>query len=161
MCFVAVAGTPSTDHTYASSCARRFWCVEDNNACTRCVLVALLDAQDTETFEWTLRQYALAHKRVPETIFTDEDAAMLAAVRNVWPSTRHLYAAHTVMLVFGAVAHHEHTHSYMHARLAPTKKKCFCTLHTARSWLQFLMCIASHARFLSAKVCVYGTCLSD
>jgi hypothetical protein len=57
---------------------------------TRCVFAALLDAQTVEMFQWVLRQYELAIKQRPRAFFTDQDAAMLAAVRTAWPDATHL-----------------------------------------------------------------------
>src|SRR5215469_7027667 len=63
----------------------------DNNYKTRIVAQALTKYENQADFNWIL-QYTLqaANNLPPKILFTDSDPAIIAAVQEVYPQTRHL-----------------------------------------------------------------------
>ena len=66
--------------------------VVDGDGHTRILFVTLVAHQDAQSFEWVFRKMMLVFKIAPKVIFTDSDAAMAAAIWNI-------FGAHVVHLL--------------------------------------------------------------
>jgi hypothetical protein len=65
--------------------------------------VSLLQREDARSFEWAFEKFAESMSDGtsdsdwrPDTIFTDSDIAMGAAIKRVWPSTAHLLCVYYI-----------------------------------------------------------------
>ena len=62
----------------------------DFNGKTRILAVSLIKNQDQSSFEWVFKNFLVAFKTHPSVMFTDSDAAMKAAIAEVFLQTIHL-----------------------------------------------------------------------
>ena len=61
---------------------------KDGNTCI--IAGSLISSETVEAFEWVFNEFVTAFRLPPKVLFTDGDAAMSAAIKNILPETTHL-----------------------------------------------------------------------
>ncbi|CAG8824579.1 583_t:CDS:2, partial [Cetraspora pellucida] len=89
-CDVVLNNNTSATNHY--EIALSLFLVVDNHLSSRLVAQALTDDETKETHSWILQQIKKAtHDAIPQVIFTDADPALVAAIRDEFPTTNALY----------------------------------------------------------------------
>ena len=65
--------------------------VVDNHARSRMVATAIVSDETKETYQWILECLLCATDLAPNVLFTDADPAMVAAIHESLPTTKHNY----------------------------------------------------------------------